>query len=85
MNSPARPRVNQAQQWLAYPSVPGGSGFHTPTVAIDKWVDNINTIDSKNRSSKISMIILVVLGKISEESTNVMNGENTSHKKYNHK
>ena len=30
MYSPARPRVYQAQQWLAYPSIPGSSGLLTP-------------------------------------------------------
>ena len=32
--SPARPRVNQAEQWLAYPSIPGDSGFLTPLFQI---------------------------------------------------
>ena len=30
MNPPARSRVNQAQQWLAYPSVPGGQWIPHP-------------------------------------------------------
>ena len=35
MKTPARPRVNQAQQWLAYPSVPGGSRRPCPTVTLE--------------------------------------------------